>query len=86
MIQAKADKYFNIEASICRRLKGCKGVPTFLGVAGADVYLVWKYEGSATLENVLRSRNPLGDLADALGTPKNFYLETTTDFSRMSIE
>mmetsp|Transcript_46868 Transcript_46868/g.89487 ORF Transcript_46868/g.89487 Transcript_46868/m.89487 type:complete len:366 (+) Transcript_46868:84-1181(+) len=64
---AKADKYFNIEASICRRLKGCKGVPTFLGVAGADVYLVWKYEGSATLENVLRSRNPLGDLADALG-------------------
>eukprot|EP00240_Pyramimonas_obovata_P014874 CAMPEP_0118922700 /NCGR_PEP_ID=MMETSP1169-20130426/1541_1 /TAXON_ID=36882 /ORGANISM="Pyramimonas obovata, Strain CCMP722" /LENGTH=205 /DNA_ID=CAMNT_0006863615 /DNA_START=58 /DNA_END=671 /DNA_ORIENTATION=- len=63
----RADRFFNAELGICRRLKGCSGVPDFMGVAGADVYLVWKYEGTRTLEDFLKSRNCLGDLASELG-------------------
>jgi len=62
-----SEKFFSAEAAICRRLKGCSGVPTFLGVAGAEVYLVWKYEGIDTLEDILRTRDPLKELASCLG-------------------
>ena len=37
-------KFFDSEAALNRRLKSAKGVAPFLGVAGANVYLVWKDE------------------------------------------
>ena len=40
-------KYFDAEASLNRRLKSAKGVAPFLGVAGADAFLVWKDEAEA---------------------------------------
>lgn len=46
-------KYFDAEAALNRRLKSAKGVAPFLGVAGANAYLVWKDEGRVTLDSVL---------------------------------
>jgi len=46
-------KFFDSEAALNRRLKSAKGVAPFLGVAGANVYLVWKDEGRTTLDVVL---------------------------------
>ena len=46
-------KYFDAEASLNRRLKSAKGVAPFLGVAGANAFLVWKDEGRSTLDAVL---------------------------------
>jgi serine/threonine protein kinase len=42
-------------------------VAAFLGVAGADVYLVWEYAGSITLEGVLASGQGIEALAEVLG-------------------
>jgi hypothetical protein len=67
-LQDRANAFFAAELGICRKLKNCSGVPKFLGVAGADVYLVWKYEGDLTLEDILRSKNCLSELAGELGT------------------
>ena len=46
-------KYFDAEAALNRRLKSAKGVAPFLGVAGANAFLVWKDEGRSTLDAVL---------------------------------
>jgi predicted Ser/Thr protein kinase len=46
-------KYFDAEAALNRRLKSAKGVAPFLGVAGANAFLVWKDEGRNTLDAVL---------------------------------
>ena len=64
-------RFFRVEAAICRRLKGNKGVAPFLGVVGADVWLCWEDLGTATLESVLNRRvdskaPPLAPLAEAL--------------------
>ena len=47
-------KYFDAEASLNRRLKSAKGVAPFLGVAGANAFLVWKDEGRSTLDAARR--------------------------------
>jgi len=46
-------KFFDSEATLNRRLKSARGVAPFLGVAGANAYLVWKDEGRLTLDAVL---------------------------------
>ena len=46
-------KFFDSEAALNRRLKSARGVAPFLGVAGANAYLVWKDEGRLTLDAVL---------------------------------
>lgn len=70
-----ARRFFEVEAAVLRRLKGNAGVPPFLGVGGANVYLVWKEEKGATgLDVVLaelsreREGTQLAALASALGT------------------
>eukprot|EP00854_Cymbomonas_tetramitiformis_P001324 gene1324-1917_t len=45
--------FYEDELENCRRLQNCPGVASFLGVAGADVYLVWKFQGSVTLETLM---------------------------------
>ncbi|KAK3269554.1 hypothetical protein CYMTET_22009 [Cymbomonas tetramitiformis] len=67
MGQARADRFFDAEAKICRRLRNCNGVASFIGVGGADVYLIWKYEGLATLADVLKSRDCLRNLGAEFG-------------------
>ena len=62
-----AGDFFDAEGLINRKLKGCKAVPAFLGVAGADVYLVWKYEGTDTLETFMENPKSLGELGRKLG-------------------
>jgi len=57
------EEVFRNEAAIARRLGSNKGVVPFLGVAGADAYLVWEYEGKVTLADVMKSKNCLKDLA-----------------------
>jgi hypothetical protein len=69
-----ARRFFRCEAATWRRLRGNAGLAPFLGVAGADAYLVWRNCGLTTLEAVLTRRDsrtraePLGlhALADAL--------------------
>lgn len=51
------------ELHACRRLQDAPGVAEFLGVAGADVYLVWRFEGTQTLADVMER----GALPEALG-------------------
>lgn len=46
-------KFFRAEAEVNRRLKGCDAVASFIGVAGADAFLVWKDEGRMTLEDAM---------------------------------
>lgn len=58
-------KFFETEAALNRRLKGAKGVAPFLGVAGANAYLVWRDEGRVTLDAVLNGRG--GSLTSAMG-------------------
>ena len=72
-----ARRFFRAEAATWRRLRGNAGLAPFLGVAGADAYLVWRDCGLTTLEAVLARRDsrsrgePLGlhALAEALDTP-----------------
>ncbi|OUS45970.1 protein kinase, partial [Ostreococcus tauri] len=45
-----SERFFVAEAENNRRLRGCASVATFLGVAGANAYLVWEDEGRKTLE------------------------------------
>ena len=56
--------FFDSEALINKKLKklNCSAVPPFLGVAGADVFLVWAYEGTSTLETFLENPRTLGEL------------------------
>eukprot|EP00959_Pyramimonas_sp_CCMP1952_P130515 2729309-Pyramimonas_sp.AAC.1 len=49
------------------RLIGCDGVADFIGVAGEDVYLVWEYEGTVTLEAIMQSGEGVVALAEVLG-------------------
>ena len=71
-----ARRFFRAEAATWRRLRGNAGLAPFLGVAGADAYLVWQDVGLTTLEAVLARRDsrsraePLGlhALAEALDT------------------
>ena len=56
-------RFFESEATINRKLKGCESVAAFLGVAGANAYLVWKDEGRATLEDAFGG----GRFASAMG-------------------
>jgi serine/threonine protein kinase len=51
-------RFFRAEVHACRRLRRCRGVAPFLGVAGADAYLVWEDIGLTTLEDVLKCRRP----------------------------
>lgn len=55
-------RFFESEAAINRKLKGCESVAAFLGVAGANAFLVWKDEGRATLEDAFG-----GGFASAMG-------------------
>ena len=50
---AAGSRFFRAEAEVNRRLKGCNSVASFLGVAGANAFLVWKDEGRLTLEDAL---------------------------------
>jgi len=59
--------FYEDELAACRRLFECDGVAEFLGVAGADVYLVWAYEGTVTLEALLQSGEGVVALAEVLG-------------------
>jgi hypothetical protein len=43
-------RFFEAEAALNRRLKGSGGVAAFLGIAGANAFLVWKDEGRTTLD------------------------------------
>ena len=52
-LTADGSRFFQTEATLNRRLKNCKGVAPFVGVAGANAFLVWKDEGRDTLETVL---------------------------------
>lgn len=58
--------FYDDELKNCRRLADCEGVAEFMGVAGADVYLVWRYQGAVTLERVLASGGGLDALAEVL--------------------
>lgn len=49
-------QFLRTEVAIARRLKGVKGVAPFLGVAGADSFLVWKHLGLETLEDFMARR------------------------------
>ena len=75
-------RFFRVEAAICRRLRGNKGVAPFLGVVGADVWLCWEDLGTDTLESVLQRKQdskaaPLAPLAEALGcAPGGVALKT----------
>jgi serine/threonine protein kinase len=53
-------KFFDTEAALNRRLKNAKGVAPFLGVAGANAFLVWKDEGRSTLDTVLSGEGGKG--------------------------
>ena len=44
---AQGLRFFQTEAAIGRRLKGAAGAADFIGVAGANAYLVYKDEGRA---------------------------------------
>ena len=50
---AAGSRFFRAEAEVNRRLKGCNSVASFVGVAGANAFLVWKDEGRLTLEDAL---------------------------------
>jgi hypothetical protein len=58
-------KFFDAEAALNRRLKNSAGVASFVGVAGANAYLVWKDEGRTTLDSVLNGRG--GGITSAMG-------------------
>lgn len=76
-IGLNARRFFRAEAFTWRRLRGNAGLAPFLGVAGADAFLVWRDCGLTTLEALLARRDsrtraePLGlhALAEALDTP-----------------
>ena len=61
---AQGLRFFQTEAAIGKRLKGASGAADFIGVAGANAYLVYKDEGRVTLEAVLGKR---GGIQDAMG-------------------
>jgi len=48
------EAFYQDELNVLNRLKKNDGVAPFLGVAGANVYLVFGYQGSTTLEMCLR--------------------------------
>ena len=50
------EAFYQDELNVLNRLKKNDGVAPFLGVAGANVYLVFGYQGSTTLEMCLRKR------------------------------
>jgi len=49
--RAGGGAFFESEAENNRRVRGFDGVATFIGVAGANAYLVWEDEGRDTLED-----------------------------------
>jgi len=60
--------FYEDELRACRRLSSCSGVASFLGVAGADIFLVWRYEGSITLETLLQRGGGTTGLMEVLGS------------------
>lgn len=59
-LTAQGKRFFDSEAALNRRLKNSAGVASFVGVGGADAYLIWKDEGRATLDTVLNGRGGQG--------------------------
>ena len=53
-------EFFESEAANNRRVRGFDGVATFVGVAGANAYLVWEDEGRETLEDCFGGAFGLG--------------------------
>ena len=45
--------FYADERAMCRRLRDRPGVAPFVGVAGSDLYLVWRDVGKRTLANVM---------------------------------
>lgn len=62
-----AEQLFKTEAVLARRASGVRSAPTFVGVAGAGVWLVWDYDGEHTLEESLSARDPLKEAGKRLG-------------------
>ena len=62
---AQGLRFFQTEAAIGRRLKGAAGAADFIGVAGANAYLVYKDEGRVTLESILGKRDGLKNAVGA---------------------
>lgn len=60
--------FYNDELAICRRLVGCPGVAPFVGVAGANAFLVWENIGEATLGSIMEEAAAAAD-PDAGGSP-----------------
>ncbi len=60
--------FYADERAMCRRLRECPGVAPFVGVAGSDLYLVWRDVGKRTLANVMEDARTGGggDDDDAL--------------------
>ena len=47
--------FYADERAMCRRLVECPGVAPFVGVAGSDLYLVWRDVGKKTLADAMES-------------------------------
>ena len=87
---AQGLRFFQTEAAIGRRLKGAAGAADFIGVAGANAYLVYKDEGRVTLESILGKRdglkNAVGakDEAEAVADQSQINIDNTrTELSRL---
>ena len=58
--------FYADERAMCRRLVGCPGVAPFVGVAGSDLYLVWRDVGKKTLADAMESLPESSGRASAL--------------------
>ena len=56
--------FYADERAMCRRLRECPGVAPFVGVAGSDLYLVWRDVGKRTLANVMEDARTGGGGGD----------------------
>ena len=59
--------FYADERAMCRRLRECPGVAPFVGVAGSDLYLVWRDVGKRTLANVMEDGAYGGGAHDGRG-------------------
>ena len=66
------DSFYQDELNVLNRLKNNDGAAPFIGVAGANVYLVFGYQGSTTLETCLRKgeNGCFEEVKRAMGEPK----------------
>ena len=58
--------FYADERAMCRRLVECPGVAPFVGVAGSDLYLVWRDVGKKTLADAMESLPESSGRASAL--------------------